>query len=162
MSAPSLEKPKDVFELQNTVSDSLNKFQIRYGRYMRCQNEDTAQNVTPPCEVNTIDSFSELTKAYGDLYENLEELETVYTDQSHINAKTNQEFQEDEDKMLKQYSNVVEMRKKLDEKLRYIQENSGADAPAQRYLTRRNTINLILVIIGLCLTYYLLVPSRGS
>jgi hypothetical protein len=102
-----------------------------------------------------VDSFSELSKAYDNLYGNLDDLETVYADQSNINAKTNQAFQEDEANLLNTHTEVVEMRKELDAKLRYIQENRGADAPAQRYLTSRNTINLLLVIFMFCLVYFL-------
>jgi hypothetical protein len=153
----NLTEPKSVFQMQNEISDNLNKFQIRYGRYLRCQNEITAKNVTdPPCDLNTTDSFSELKNAYEVLYKSMESAETVYADQSTKDGVTNSAYSENKRILEEESKNVAELQERLDAKLRYIQEQLKNDDQNSsfRMLESRQLINTLLIIIICCIIYY--------
>ena len=153
----SLEHPNNVFEMQNKMSNNLNSFQNHYGRYLRCQNEDTAKSVDPPCDFVGRDSFSELQNAYKNLMDDLTEIENVYEKQSDYNAKTAKVFNENEEQLDENYDNVLKMRKDLDNRLRFLQEYSNsAISPTFRRLDSVNLINILLVIFGCCLVYFLI------
>jgi hypothetical protein len=153
----NLTDPKNVFRMQNEISDNLNKFQIRYGRYLRCQNQQTANNVVdPPCNLNTIDSFSELKNAYDALYKSMESTETVYEDQSKKDGVTNDAYDENKDTLDKTYKNVADMQENLDAKLKYIQEqlkHSGQNS-SYRMFESRQLINTLLIILVFSILYY--------
>tara|TARA_B100001287_G_scaffold276862_1_gene290290 strand:+ start:26375 stop:26890 length:516 start_codon:yes stop_codon:yes gene_type:complete len=153
----SLTKFKDVFELQNAVSDNLNKFQTKYSRYIRCQNEDTAKKVDPPCQLTTDDSFSSLNDAYVDLFTSLHELEGVYDTQTTINGKTADVYKKNVEEIENNHEEVLKLRKDLDKKLQYIQENKDIrTAPIYRMLHSRTLINTLLVILFFYLVYILI------
>jgi len=152
----NLEQPENVFDMQNTVSDNLNKFQIRYARYLQCQNDNTAEGVSdPPCDLNTTDSFSELTNAYDALHQSMGTVETVYAGQTTKNGVTNETYDTNENKLEETYENVTELQDDLDKKLRFIQEQlqHKGNSP-QRRLDSRFLINTILIIIVFCILYY--------
>jgi len=153
----NLTDPKNVFRMQNEISDNLNKFQIRYGRYLRCQNQQTANNVVdPPCNLNTIDSFSELKNAYDALYKSMESAETVYEDQSKKDGVTNDAYDENKDTLDKTYKNVADMQENLDAKLKYIQEqlkHNGQNS-SYRMFESRQLINTLLIILVFSILYY--------
>jgi hypothetical protein len=154
---PGLKIPKDVFNMQNTVSNNLNTFQTKYSRYVRCQNENTAKKVDPPCALTKDDSFSSLTNAYVDLYTSMNTLEKVYDKQSTINGKTTAAYKTNSEEMDGNYQEVVSLRKDLDKKLKYIQENSNiGSSPALRMLNSRILINTLLVILLIYLVYVLI------
>jgi len=154
---PGLKIPKDVFKMQNNVSNNLNTFQTKYSRYVRCQNEDTANKVDPPCALTKDDSFGSLTDAYVDLYSSMNTLENVYEKQSTINGKTNSAYEQNKGELDGNYKEVVSLRKDLDKKLKYIQENSNlGTSPALRSLNGRILINTLLVILLVYLVYVLI------
>lgn len=153
----NLTDPKSVFQMQNEISDNLNKFQTRYGRYLRCQNEKTAKTVTdPPCDLNTIDSFSELKNAYEVLYKSMESAETVYADQSTKDGVTNDAYSENKVVLEETYNNITETQQRLDAKLKYIQEQLKHDGKNSsiRMLESRQLINMLLIVIICCIIYY--------
>ena len=151
----SLNQPKDVFEMQNNVSNELNIFQKKYSRYLRCQNEDTAKDVNPSCKVTTDDSFTSLTDAYVDLYTSLDKLENVYDNQTTVNGKTNKVYKTNNTELDSNHEEVVNLRKDLDKKLKYIQENRGIHiSPILRMLQSRILINTLLVILFFVLLYF--------
>ena len=152
---PGLKIPKDVFKMQNTVSNNLNTFQTKYSRYVRCQNENTAKNVDPPCALTKDDGFSSLTDAYLNLYTSMNTLEKVYDKQSTINGKTTAAYKKNSEEIDDNYLEVVSLRKDLDKKLKYIQENSNT-SPALRMLNSRLLINTLLVILLVYLVYVLI------
>jgi len=152
---PGLKIPKDVFKMQNTVSNNLNTFQTKYSRYVRCQNENTAKNVDPPCALTKDDGFSSLTDAYLNLYTSMNTLEKVYDKQSTINGKTTAAYKKNSEEIDDNYLEVVSLRKDLDKKLKYIQENSNT-SPALRMLNSRLLINTLLVILLIYLVYVLI------
>ena len=156
----NLEYPRDVFKMQNNVSDTLNKFQIRYSRYLRCQNSETADKVSdPPCDLNTIDSFSELTSAYKQLYNSLDEVETVYNTQSNIGGVTNEAYKENLKKLKDEYEKVNDIRESQDKQVRFIQDQlqpTGKNNPEQLLITRK-LFNMVLVIIALSMLYYIII-----
>jgi hypothetical protein len=152
---PGLKIPKDVFKMQNIVSNNLNTFQTKYSRYVRCQNENTAKNVDPPCALTKDDGFSSLTDAYLNLYTSMNTLEKVYDKQSTINGKTTAAYKKNSEEIDDNYLEVVSLRKDLDKKLKYIQENSNT-SPALRMLNSRLLINTLLVILLIYLVYVLI------
>jgi len=154
-----LESPQNVFKMQNQISDNLNNFQIRYARYLRCQNEDTAEDVKdPPCDLNTIDNFSELKSAYDALYKSMDSVNNVYTEQSTKNGITNDTYNTNEIQLEKTYEDVTEMQDDLDAKLKFIQEQlvNKSNSP-QRMLISRQLINTLLIILVLCVVYYAII-----
>ena len=158
----SLTNKKNVFEMQNNISNELNIFQQKYSRYLRCQNEDTAKNVTPSCKVTTDDSFSSLTDAYNNLYNSLDKLENVYDEQTTIDGKTNKVYKKNTKELEDNHDEVVNLRKDLDKKLRYIQENRDIrTAPVLRMLQSRILINTLLVILFFVLLYFLIFDVMG-
>jgi len=153
----SLVFPQNVFEMQNKMSKNLNSFQTHYGRYLRCQNENTAQYVDPPCDFVGGDSFSELKKAYENLMDDLNELDTVYTDQSSYNAKTVDVYNENTEELEENYKRLKKERSILDQKLQQLQEYSNAKIlPESLQLKSVNLINTLLIIALFYLIYYLL------
>ena len=152
----SLVFPKNVFEMQNKMSKNLNSFQTHYGRYLRCQNEDTAENVNPPCDFVGRDSFSELQKAYRNLMDDLNELDDVYKDQSSYNAKTIEVYNENSEQIEENYKILQKERNILDKQLKEIQEYSeGKLTPELLQLKSVNLINTLL-IIAICYLIYVL------
>ena len=151
-----LEYPQNIFNKQNKISDNLNKFQIRYARYLRCQNENTAQNVDPPCDFVGRDSFSELQKAYQNLMDDLNELDDVYKKQSTYNAKTVEVYNENTEQLEENYKTLQEERNKLDNQLKELQEYSeGKLTPELLQLKSVNIINTLLIIAFFYLIYVL-------
>ena len=159
VSSPStagLEHPQNIFNKQNQISDNLNKFQVRYARYLRCQNDDTAGEVNdPPCDLNTIDNFSELQNAYDALYQSMDSINDAYPRQLTKNGVTNDTYDTNEIQIGKTYENVTEMQGKLDAKLKYIQEQlKNQDNSPKRMLESRQIVNTLLIILVICVVYY--------
>jgi len=155
----NLEHPQNVFNMQNQISDNLNKFQIRYSRYLRCQNEDTAKDVKDPqCDLNTIDNFSELQSAYDALYKSMDSVNNVYTEQYTKNGVTNDTYNTNEIQIEQTSEDVTEMQEKLDAKLKFIQEQlvNQTNSP-RRMLESRQLINTLLIIVVLCVIYYAII-----
>jgi len=155
-STPGLEHPQNIFNKQNQISDNLNKFQVRYARYLRCQNEDTANEVNdPPCDLNTIDNFSELQSAYDALYKSMDSINDAYDGQSNENGVTNDTYNTNEIQIEKTYENVTEMQENLDAKLKYLQEQlKNQDNSPNLMLESRQIVNTMLIILVMCVVYY--------
>lgn len=151
-----LEHPQNIFNKQNQISDNLNKFQVRYARYLRCQNEDTANEVNdPPCDLNTIDNFSELQSAYDALYKSMDSINDAYDGQSNENGVTNDTYNTNEIQIEKTYENVTEMQENLDAKLKYLQEQlKNQDNSPNLMLESRQIVNTMLIILVMCVVYY--------
>ena len=151
-----LEHPQNIFNKQNQISDNLNKFQNRYARYLRCQNEDTANEVKdPPCDLNTIDNFSELQSAYDALYKSMDSINDAYDGQSNENGVTNDTYNTNEIQIEKTYENVTEMQENLDAKLKYVQEQlKNQDNSPNLMLESRQIVNTMLIILVMCVVYY--------
>lgn len=148
--------PHDVFSMQNKVSDNMNTFQTKYARYVRCQNENTAENVEPPCDLNGDDSFVELSQAYENVFSSLEDMETVYDKQSKT-GKDEKTFEANAEEIADLHEQILKVRQSLDDKLRYIQEQSDTrTAPIYRMLRGRTLINTLLVILLIYLVYTLI------
>ena len=155
-STAGLEHPQNIFNKQNQISDNLNKFQVRYARYLRCQNEDTANEVKdPPCDLNTIDNFSELQSAYDALYKSMDSINDAYDGQSNENGVTNDTYNTNEIQIEKTYENVTEMQENLDAKLKYVQEQlKNQDNSPNLMLESRQIVNTMLIILVMCVVYY--------
>lgn len=134
----------------------MNTFQTKYARYVRCQNENTAEKVEPPCDLTGDDSFVELSQAYDNVYSSLEDMETVYDKQSKT-GKANATYNANAEEIEDLHAQILEVRQSLDEKLRYIQEQSDTrTAPIYRMLRGRTLINTLLVILLIYLVYILI------
>ena len=132
----------------------MNTFQTKYARYVRCQNENTAEKVEPPCDLTGDDSFVELSQAYDNVYSSLEDMETVYDKQSKT-GKANATYNANAEEIEDLHAQILEVRQSLDEKLRYIQEQSDTrTAPIYRMLRGRTLINTLLVILLIYLGLY--------
>ena len=155
-STAGLEHPQNIFNKQNQISDNLNKFQVRYACYLRCQNEDTANEVKdPPCDLNTIDNFSELQSAYDALYKSMDSINDAYDGQSNENGVTNDTYNTNEIQIEKTYENVTEMQENLDAKLKYVQEQlKNQDNSPNLMLESRQIVNTMLIILVMCVVYY--------
>jgi len=150
----SLKYPNDVFEKVNTVSDNFNTFQTKYARYLQCQNKETAENVNPPCALSSDDNLTALSEAYIELFKSLDDVENVYKNQTKIDGKTKDDYDNNMEELDINYNAVKHIRKDLDDKLRYIQENKDTRiGPAYKRLNSRILINTILVIILFYLIY---------
>jgi len=154
----SLEHPNNVFNMQNEVSNNLNNFQIRYSRYLRCQNSNTANGVSdPPCDLNTVDSFSELTNAYTILHSSLDDIKTVYNKQTTNGGVTHAAYSSNKDELNQTYNNVIELQQSLDSKLKFIQDQLGDKYTlSQDTLNYQKMINLALITGVMCILYYII------
>jgi len=154
-----LEIPENIFDKQNELSDELNEFQTHYSRYLRCQNQNTADSVDPPCDLNGRDNFSNLQNAYKKLYSSMDEMTKVYKKQTK-DGKTVKVYNENEEQLDENYDNVLKLRNDLDNRIRFLQEYSdSAISPSFRMLNRVNLINTLLVILSFLLIYYLIFHS---
>jgi uncharacterized protein YukE len=153
----SLEIPKNVFHKQNEVASGLNKFQTTYSRYIRCSNPEVADSVDPPCDLNGRDSFSELQKAYRKLYSSMDEMTNVYKKQTTINGKTVEVYNENEEQLNENYDELLNIRTNLDNRINAITNYTDSTvAQAFRQLKSVNLINTLLVILAVCLIYFLI------
>ena len=153
---PGLKKPNNVFNMQNTVSNDLNEVQEKYSRYIRCQNEETAKDVDPPCDLTGSDNFRKLSGAYDQLYSSLDNLNNVY-DKQVIDGKDNESYENDQEELEEFYKKTRKLRKELDDKLKYIQNQSNLNtAPVYRHQQSRVLINTLLIILLVYLVYIII------
>jgi hypothetical protein len=155
----SLIDPSNVFQMDNLVSDRLNQFQIRYARYMQCQDPRFANTVSnPPCDTITQDSLGSVHLAYESLLSAIQDVSHSFASQSYIGAKTPDEYNADYAKLISDYAGILEMRQSLDQKLLELQrEKRGApDTPLARFESAVY-INTLWIILATFLIYVIFV-----
>lgn len=158
----SLTDPSNIFFMQNTVSNNLNQFQNQYSRYMRCQAASTYNQVQdPPCDVDGQDSFGNLNSAYRSLLSSIQDLSNSYPNQTHLDAKTPEQYQMDAKKLPMDYASIVKMRQDLDEQLKflYMQMDKGPDTPV-KMLESTMYANTMWIILATCLVYYVFIELK--
>jgi len=155
----SLTDPSNVFQLQNAVSDNLNRFQITYSRYMRCQDPTASQQVNdPPCSVDGQDNFINLNNAYQSLLTSIQDLSGSYATQTHLDSKTPYNYDISAAEIPIDYANLVKLRHELDLKLQMLQKQlgNGTDTSTKR-LESAIFANTMWVILASCLVYYIVI-----
>jgi hypothetical protein len=155
----SLTDPSNIFQLDNILSDRLNQFQVRYARYMQCQDPRFASSVSdPPCDTNTTDSFSSVQAAYKSVLNAIQDVSGAFATQTYLDAKTPQQYNVDYTDLNKDYAKVIALRKHLDEKLLELQEErkGGPDTALARFESAVY-INTLWVILATILIYFVFV-----
>ena len=153
----SLTDPNNVFELQNAVSDKLNKFQTNYGRYIKCQDPSTSSNLKPAC--GNKDNFNNVTISYYDLLDAIDKLNGSYAEQKKVaKAMDEKTFQDTVATITAEYAEMIELRKTLDAQLAALQYNlkNGPESPKQRL---DSTIfgYVLWIILATCLIYFVFI-----
>jgi len=149
--------PNNVFELQNTVSDKLNKYQIQYSRYMKCQDPSTSQNMNPACTND--DNFENVTVSYYDLMNSIDTLNSSYVNQKKVAENNSQEnYQKTMALVTSQYAEMVALRKNLDRQLAQLQYNlqNNKESPKRR-LDSMILGYILWIILATCLIYFVFV-----
>jgi hypothetical protein len=155
----SLTDPSNIFQMDNLISDRLNQFQIRYARYLQCQDPLSAASVSnPPCDTITLDSFDSVSGAYISLSSAIQDVSNSFANQTYIGAKTPAEYNADYEKLMKEYTQIVELRRQLDNDLLELEKekNGGPDTPLARFESAAY-INTLWIILATFLIYIIFV-----
>jgi hypothetical protein len=158
MEPKSLVDPENIFSLNYETQIKIFEYEVQYQRYMRCQDPEKAGNVTPSCDFNGIDSYSNLEQAYSDLLDSLNEVSSVLPYQSKENATTPQDSDRNYKSTIQQHKNIVSTRAALDQRLQnlYNEANMGPES-AQQMLNSAIYANTLWTILATCLLYYIFV-----
>jgi hypothetical protein len=155
----SLTDPSNIFQMSNVLSDRLNQFQLRYSRYMQCQDPRFASSVSnPPCDTITTDSFQNVQSAYKSLLSAIQDVSGAFATQTYLDSKTPEQYNTDYVDLSHNYAQVVAMRKQLDQKLLELQEQKkgGPDTAIARFESAVY-INTLWVILATILIYFVFV-----
>jgi hypothetical protein len=155
----NLTDPSSIFILDNKVSDNLNNFQLRYSRYVRCQDSAFSGSVNdPPCDMNGGDRYMNLEKSYIDLLSAIRDVSNAYQNQSLSDAVSPPKYDAEYEELIKNYSDVVYTRNGLDEKLkRLYDEYSGGTESAKTALGAAMYANTLWTILATILIYFVFV-----
>lgn len=158
MDPKSLVNPSNIFSMNAEVMSKMKTYEEQYERYMRCENPKTADNVTPSCDFNGIDSYSNLEQAYSDLLASLKSVSSKLPNQSTINATTPQDSDENYKNAINTRDDIVSTRANLDQRLQnlYNEANGGRES-AQQMLNSAIYANTLWTILATCLLYYIFV-----
>jgi len=155
----SLTDPSSVFQLDNILSDRLNQFQVRYARYMQCQDPRFASSVSdPPCDTINTDNFDNVKSAYNSVLSVIQDISGSFATQSYLDAKTPQQYDKDYIDLNKDYAKVIALRKQLDEKLLELQQErkAGPDTAVARFESAVY-MNTLWIILATILIYFVFV-----
>jgi len=155
----NLTDPSNIFLLDNKVSDNLNNFQLRYSRYVRCQDSVFSGSVNdPPCDLTGGDRYMNLEKSYTDLLSAIRDVSNSYQNQSRSDAISPPVYDASYTELVNNYSNVVKTRNDLDEKLkRLYDEYSGGPESAKTALDAAMYANTLWTILATILIYFVFV-----
>jgi len=155
----SLTDPNDLFSMQNSISNHLNKFQLQYGRYLRCQDPNTFTDVKdPPCNVDTIDSFDSLYTSYHSLLDSIRDFSNAIPAQTHLDGITPKQSEENLGKIKNEYADILALRKELDQKLQLLNESrENAENTPTKLLESAAFANTLWAILASCLIYYVVI-----
>jgi hypothetical protein len=158
MDAKSLVNPYNIFSMNADVMKKMKTYEEQYERYMRCQDKNIKKNVTPSCDFNGIDSYSNLENAYSDLLASLKTVSAVVPNQSKINATTPQDSDKNYKNAIENHDNIVSTRAALDKRLQMLyNEANGGPESAQQMLNSAIYANTLWTILATCLLYYIFV-----
>ena len=154
----SLTDPSNIFLMQNRVTNSINDFETTYSRYLRCQDETSAPNVSPPCDTNGADSFNHLNHVYHSLLDSIHQLDRSFDGQSNLDAITPEQYSANINTIQTEYANILELRKKLDEQLQILnQSQQNAPHTPAKMLESAAFANTLWVVLASCLVYYIFI-----
>jgi hypothetical protein len=158
----SLQRPNDIFRMDNILSDKLNDFQTRYSRYVRCQHPTSATGVTsPPCDLNGDDSFANVQAAYRSLLKSINDTDRAFQVQALDGDAVADEVSDEE--LMAQYKQVTELRAKLDQQLAELYSDAGTgggiggSASSQEELKTAVYANTMWIILASCLVWFVIV-----
>jgi len=154
----SLTDPKNVFQMDNVISDKLNNFQTRYARYMQCQNPKFAASVSnPPCNTNTTDSFENVEAAYDTLITAIQNVSGSFVKQTY-SGTSNEQYDASYAEILANYENVVALRKKLDAQYQELEneKSAGTDTSIAKFESAVY-VNTLWIILATILIYFIFV-----
>jgi hypothetical protein len=158
MDPKSLVNPSNIFSMNADAQMKMFEYQLQYERYMRCQDPQKKNNVSPSCDFNGIDSYSNLEQAYTNLLDSLKSVSSVIPNQSSINATTPQDSDKNYENTVRQHDNIVSLRAELDKKLQILyNEANGGPESAKQMLNSAIYANTLWTILATCLLYYIFV-----
>jgi len=158
MDPKSLVNPENIFSMNAEVMNKMKTYEEHYERYMRCENPKTAKNVSPSCDFNGIDSYSNLEKAYSELLASLNNVSSILPDQSTINATTPQDSDKNYENAINTHGDIISTRTALDQRLKILyNEANGGPESAQQMLNSAIYANTLWTILATCLLYYIFV-----
>ena len=154
----NLTQPKSMFAEDNLLSDKLNDFQNRYARYIRCQDNATADTVNPSCSPS--DSFVNVQRSYQSLLTTMQDMDHMLTTQPR-DGTTPEKSAEQGDEILHTYQAIREQRKQLDLMLQrlYSEKQSSPETSAEQ-LKQSMFANTLWVILASCLVWYAVVEMN--
>ncbi len=164
-----LQKPRNIYDMENKVMQNVNNFQIKYARFMRCNNPNIAPSVTnPSCDLNSFDSVSNLDTSYKNVMYSIDDLNaalntiskgpgTSATPLAHDDIKNNITGLSSNG-TTNLYDQIKILRNKLDARLDslYNEERAGPESSATR-LDSTIYANTLWIILATCLIYYVIV-----
>jgi len=154
----SLIDPSNIFQKDNVISDRLNQFQIRYARYLQCQDSTFAGSVSnPPCDTITLDSFDNVSMAYQSLSNAIQDVSNSFADQTYKGTSP-QQYDASYNELIQQYAEIVALRQQLDNDLLELQKekNGGPDTSLARFESAVY-INTLWIILATFLIYVIFV-----
>jgi hypothetical protein len=165
---PNLQKPRNIFALEKTVTQNVVDFQSRYARFMRCNNPNASADVTNPvCDLTGNDSLASLDTAYknvmvsiGDLNAALDTISKspsgAITPKMHDDIKAN--ITGVTDGTTNVYDQIVALRQKLDNRLDvlYNEKKAGPESSVTK-LDAAMYANTLWTILASCILYYIIV-----
>jgi hypothetical protein len=154
----SMIDPSNVFMLNNDVLNNLNKYETKYSRYMRCQNDKFANNVSPKCDPYGLDGYASLEESYSDLISAIHIVGDTLLNQTTKDAVSQSTHDKNEQDINSTHKDILRLRAQLDEKLRvlYNENNTGPES-VQAQLNSAIYANTLWTILATCLLYYIFV-----
>lgn len=154
-----LTEPKNLFQLQNEVTEKLNDFIEKRQRYFACNDltNNMKDLVNPSC--SSSDSFSEVDNAYINLMKTVTNLDEAMKKDKQKNDKaiSDVDYKENVVHIDNNICNINEFRKNLDQQLELFQKDVFQNNEPQLQLKSSQLIYLISVIAVFCLIYYIIV-----
>jgi len=158
LEAQSLVDPVNIFSMNANVMNKMKTYEEQYERYMRCQDPIKSKNVSPSCDFNGIDSYSNLEQAYSQLLASLNAVSSTLPNQSKLNATTPEDSDKNYTNAIDQHDRIVSMRATLDQRLQTLyNEAKGGPESAQQMLNSAIYANTLWTILATCLLYYIFV-----
>jgi len=151
-----LSEPNNLFTLQNNVTNQMNVFEETKNRYLRCNDPNTSSQVNPAC--SNKDVFSEVTIAYDNLKTSIDSLDGAMNanGQQNTDAISETGFNDNITQINTKYTNLKNLRKKLDNQLVELQNHLSPQNEPDLQLRSTQFIYLLSVIAIFCLIYYII------
>jgi len=154
----SLVDPSNVFLLNNDILNNLNAYEAKYSRYLRCQNDQLAKNVTPACDQYGADGYASLEQSYANLISSIDVVANTIPEQTTKHAVSPNEYNKTEKDIKSTYKDILRLRRDLDQKLQNLYNEYNANPESvQAQLNSGIYANTLWTILASCLLYYIFV-----